>query len=466
MPLLALLLILLLSVPLQAAELFTNPALPTAGEEVLIYFRGDISQKTDVNLQIIDAENRSVFISDLKLSIDADTTTASVAWIPPKNGVFRLSISSSEISELTLDLPVISPERSLDFAWYSYKPWMRWATVIASSHDGNRQMLQARGIKALQWRGVYPILTESLEETRQRSVTYHRVSEDLLFDGYGIDEFGGYPQTDRERHNHAWVRGIIDARAQFPEEFYIAGWHSGGVRDEAVGLYKQALDLLLLETYLMHWVPNELGTENIYEDLENRLIAIRGADLFTRTYKARARTLLALDVTGQKNTALPDRGEFEQVIRAMRRICPEMRGIAFFNGSATDESIERLAHDLCFEYFIKPVVTLQKNSLWIRQTRNRTELVAAVSNIGAIDSGPVAIRFLVDGEEIGTRNVDRVPAGYSRLTNRVLVAIDWTPPAVGTYSLQAEIAAAPGNTVLDPVATERRFLSLPPKRGR
>ncbi|MBT4502454.1 MAG: hypothetical protein HOC74_32270, partial [Gemmatimonadetes bacterium] len=250
------------------------------------------------------------------------------------------------------------------------------------------------------------------------------------------------------------------------EEFYIAGWHSGGVRDEAVGLYKQALDLLLIETYLMHWVPNELGTENIYADLENRLISIRGADLFTRSYGARARTLLALDVTGQKNTALPDRGEFEQVVRAIRRICPEMRGIAFFNGSATDEKIEHLAHGLCFDYFVKPVVTLQQNSLWVRRTENRTELVAAVSNIGAIDSGPISVRFLIDGEEIGTRRVDSVPAGYSRLTNRVLIPIDWTVPAVGTYSLQAEITAAPGSTVLDPAIVERRFLSPPSKRGR
>ena len=92
--------------------------------------------------------------------------------------------------------------------------------------------------------------------------------------------------------------------------------------------------------------------------------------------------------------------------------------------------------------------------------------MAAVSNIGAIDSGPISVRFLIDGEEIGTRRVDSVPAGYSRLTNRVLIPIDWTVPAVGTYSLQAEITAAPGSTVLDPAIVERRFLSPPSKRGR
>jgi len=49
-----------------------------------------------------------------------------------------------------------------------------------------------------------------------------------------------------------------------------------------------------------------------------------------------------------------------------------MRGIAFFNGSATDPEIERLAHELCFQYFVKPVVTLQDGALWVRQADTTT----------------------------------------------------------------------------------------------
>jgi len=55
---------------------------------------------------------------------------------------------------------------------------------------------------------------------------------------------------------------------------------------------------------------------------------------------------------------------------------------------------------------------------------------------------------------------------YIHLTNRVLIPVDWTVPVAGTYSLQAEITAASGSSVLDPVPLEHRFLSPPSKPGR
>lgn len=211
----------------------------------------------------------------------------------------------------------------------------------------------------------------------------------------------------------------------------------------------------------MHWVPKELATENIHEDLRNRIIAVRGADLFTRSYGASCRALLALDVPGQRNTTLPDLGEYEAVVRFIRRLSPEMRGIAYFNGSATDERVERLAHDLCFEYFIKPVVTLQPNSLWLREADGGLQVVAALSNIGGMDSGPVTVRFWVDDAPLETARAEVVPAGHSRLTNRVLLAVPWTPAGPGSHRLRAEITAASGSTVLDASVVTERFIGSP-----
>ena len=104
-------------------------------------------------------------------------------------------------------------------------------------------------------------------------------------------------------------------------------------------------------------------------------------------------------------------------------------------------------------------MTLQPNSLWVRRSGERTELVAAVSNIGGMDSDAVIVQFKVNGKVVGTKRVEKVPAGYSRLTNRALVALNWSPEKPGMYIFEAEIMDALGSTVLDPTVEERRFVS-------
>jgi len=443
--------------------LFTNPVLPLEGKEVRIVYRDTSASKEGetIRLRVAGPQGKEAVARELPLAPAKDGLQATMNWTPSENGMYCLSASSRASGETSIDLPVVVEARDMDFAWYSYRPELRWATVVTSCGEDDIPALHARGARALRWKAGESrrAKDQTPEETRTRAAEYYRIPEDFPFDGYGIDEFGGYPQSESERHNYAQIRGLIDARASFPEDFYVAGWHCGGVRDEAIGLHKQALDLLLIEAYVMHWVPKELAAENIYEDLRIRLIAARGADMFTRSYRAKCRTLLALDITGAKKTTLPDLGEFEQVIRFIRRLCPEMRGIGFFNGSSTHRSVERWAHDLCFEYFIKPVVTLQSNSLWVRRAGGQTELVAAVSNIGGMDSGNVAVQFSVDGETLGAKRVAKVPAGYSRLTNRALLTMPWSPATSGAHTLRAEVINAPGSTILDPVVEEHRFVS-------
>jgi len=322
-------------------------------------------------------------------------------------------------------------------------------------------LLQRRGVRALVWMygSNHPAAADKsvpVESLGAEAEKYYRVPEDFDFDGYGMDEFGAYPQSEGERRGLAWLRGLIQARRQFPKGFVAAAWHGGGVRDEWVGLYKQAADLLLLEAYDMFYVPHELGTENIFEDLRGRLIAPRGADLLTRAYGSKCKVLLSLDLCGENGT-YGDPGELEQVMRFIRREFPEMRGIAFFNVGT--ETVERAADRLCFDYFIRPVVTFQHNSLWFDRFAERPQIVAAVSNIGAMDSGPVTVRLKVNGKAVGTQRVGRVPAGSGRLADRVLARWDWRPRQPGVYDLEAEVLAAPGSTILDGVVRDSRWLA-------
>jgi len=447
-----------------APAIYANPNLPTENERVILTIRLEDQAETTqtVRVSVHDQDGERVMSEDLAVVYTPERGQASTTWGAGKNGLYRVSLSSETFPEKDMLLPVLCRERVLDFAWYSHRPWIRWATVFTSCNEDAMPVLRLRGIKGLKWRGGLREPKDghygTLEETRRWARAYYRAPDDFPFDGYGIDEFGGYPQSLEEEHTHAWLRGLIDARKDFPKDFYVAGWHCGGVRDEAVGLYKDALDLALLESYVFHWVPKELGTENIYEDLRNRLISTRGADALVRSYGSPCKALLSLDITGGKGTTAPNLGEFEQVVRRIRRICPEMRGIGFFNGSATHEQVERFAHDICLEYFIKPVVTFQPNSVWIERRDGQRMLVAAVSNIGGMDSGPVTVSIKVNGKSVAAKALDSVPAGHDRRNNRAFLSLDWTPPRSGTYRIEAEIVDAPGSTVLDPIVREERFL--------
>jgi hypothetical protein len=451
--------------PASQATLWSRPSVPIEGTEVVLTLRVPAADggASAARMRILDSQGEVILDEAGSLVRHDEGMEWSMSWRPAKNGIYQVEGSYGSKAPVRLDVPVLIAERALDFVWYRYEPWLRWPTVITSANDADLPRLRNRGIRALRWMygSNHPVAAKEgrpAEAFEAEAEQYYRVPEGFAFDGYGIDEFGGYPQTETEARGLAWLRGLRDARREFPKGFVVAAWHGGGVRDTWVGLYKQAADLLLLEAYDMYYVPHELGTENIYADLRGRLIAPRAADLFTRAYGSPCKVLLALDLCGGRET-YGDAGELEQVIRWIRREAPEMRGIAFFNGSDASEAVERAADRLCFEYFVRPVVTFEPESLWLDRSSGHSQVVAAISNIGGVDSGPVMVRLKLDGEVVGTARLVRVPAGSSRLTNRAFVRWEWQSRPSGLYELQAEIAEAPGSTVLDGSVSEKRWIA-------
>jgi len=180
-------------------------------------------------------------------------------------------------------------------------------------------------------------------------------------------------------------------------------------------------------------------------------------------------TLIALDSSERPDYI--DLGEQEQVVRFIRRICPEMRGIAWYNGGYGGYGLKRSpemgrhheailanADRLFFDYYIKPCVTLMRESLWLGKTKDgRWELATALSNIGGMNSKQVTVEFLVDGRVLGTKSAPKVPAGANRLHNRVLLKQPVSPNR-GSHDFEVRITSAPGATVLDPAVQCQRFV--------
>ncbi|MBN2312190.1 MAG: hypothetical protein JXR94_24640, partial [Candidatus Hydrogenedentes bacterium] len=289
--------------------------------------------------------------------------------------------------------------------------------------------------------------------------------------GSGIDEIGGYPGSWKFKASAASMRALARAKAEKPDKFF-AVWSGGGLRPELGALCRQGADLLLLETYLWRALPDELGTEDIYGAIVSRMEPfVRATDMFQPAYGNHCYTLLAFDTSERPDRT--DLGELEQVVRFVRKRFPEMRGVGWYTGGYGNEhygmvrteetdrhhdAVQRRADALCFEYWVKPCVTLMQESLWLtREEDGGTVLTAAVNNIGGVDAGEVTVAFSVDGKPLRKQWTGRVPAGAGRNESMVLVKEPITVRP-GAHSFEARIVSAPGATVLEPIARLDRFI--------
>ncbi|HOZ48410.1 MAG TPA: hypothetical protein PLO37_06945 [Candidatus Hydrogenedentes bacterium] len=480
--------------PYLTGGLFTNPLIPHEDEDVIITVRaiceGEVAASPTAAIRVANADDVTVAEARLDLERKEGIAEACWTWRSADNGLFMVSVDldpdrtiaesdeSDNTAELTLPVIVKGKGRDLHFPWYREVGVTRWATCVTSTGKGDHERLAERGVLPLNWE--YGGMSWSYYDKEKAKTNPDEVLaeiEETFYDkftstavpyGFGIDECGGYSGTWSLDASIASMKALVRARKE-TRHFY-AVWNGGGLRPELAALYREGTDLLLLETYLWRALPDELGIEDVYETLVSRVEPlVRSSDMFQPAYGNHCYTLLALDTSERPDRV--DLGEQEQVVRFIRRRFPEMRGIAWYTGGygsygldRTDETdrrheaVLRNADRLCLEYFIQPCITLMPESLWVRQSeQGDCSLVAAVSNIGSVDSGPVIIELLADGTAIATREAKRVPAGANRNENRVLLE---TPIALppGPHTFQARILAASAASVLDGAITLERSL--------
>ena len=456
----------------NAADMFVDHMLPREGEPFKIVYRPDKDfLEKEVKITVRDAGENVLEERVLQLHTVDESLQGELELTVATNGMLRAKVVAGQ-STVHLDIPVISAKRDVNLIYFAmsedYFDSIRWVTLVTSAPPGLLKTLRERGIKGLAYNWGSNYLQGKGKELGKSGIKmspelarelsrglYSSKAGDVVakgFSGYGMDEFGGYAASESAAYAKGYVRGIIDARKEMPDDFIMAAWHSGPIDTEMMGLYKQAVEFLLPEAYLLECVPREMGTELIQKDMEGRLQDARANDMLTAPYNTRCKVIPAVDVTD----SIP-LGEYENFIRMMRREFPEVRGIAFFNVLKAEIDRYKVIDALCFDYFIKPVVTFQPDSLYY-DTYGSGTVKAFISNIGSIDGGKVTVRLLVDGKEVERTTVPGVPAGYSRLDNRAAATFKWQPRNTATYRLRVEIVDAADSTVLDPTLEATVFL--------
>jgi len=481
--------------PYATGGLFTNPVIPTEEQDVTITVRaaveGECPQNMSADLVITDSTGLAQHYP-IELVPKEGQAIGWVRWRAQQNGLYTVRAeldpdkAVAETDETNnsakITLPVTVPGRKLHFVWYREVPSLRWTTCVTSAQDAKqRKRLAERGVIPLHWEfGGMSWSYYDKQKAKEDPTAVLQQIEELFYDRYtkelpehsrgaGIDETGGYPGTFKEQASAASMRSLVRAKREHPERFF-AVWHGGGVRTELAQYYRQGADLLLLETYVFRAIPHALSTDDIYQVIRDRLDPlIRTADMIVPAYGNHCHTLIALDSSLRPDYI--DLGEQEQVVRFIRRICPEMRGIAWYNGGYGGNGLKRSAemdrhHEailanadrLFFDYYVKPCVTLMRESPWLGKTKDgQWELSAALSNIGGMNSKGATVEFLVDGRVVGRKKTSKIPAGPNRLDNRVLLK---QPVSLngGLHDFGVRITSAPGATVLDPAVQCQRLV--------
>jgi hypothetical protein len=500
------------TVPYIESGLFISPPIPQEGETVVLTVRAETGglEGEEKGLEELTARISIRFdgpgrggsvVADRVLNLSSAGNgiwEGTTEWRPQKNGLYtaeavidpdnRIEETNETDNRAVLDIPVVAAGKDLHFVWYRVPKYdFRYVSCITSTDGPVRARLAERGIKALRWTygGASIKHDESRAEEQPEEVLadieddlYRRYTAPEEAIGFGIDECGGYPGTFAVDKSEAAMKALRGARKERPDLYY-AVWNSGGLLPELGACYREAADLLLLETYIWSAVPDDLGTEEVYQLIRNRIDPfVRSSDMIVPAYGNPCYTLIALDIYDDLDTMTA--GEQEKVIRFIRSFCPEMRGIAWYNGSYTPESeteeehytaLLRNAEDLFFKYFIRPCVTILPGGIWLDNADSgstdrdksdgdkggsgtragKKKVTVAVSNIGGMDSEYVTVTLYTDGVKTGQRRIETVPAGLNRNETRVFV--DFVLPYLsGMHTFRAEISDSPGNTVLDGTA--------------
>ncbi len=482
--------------PYLTGGICIQPVIPEEGDLVTITVRAEVSgeapERVEGRLTITAPGDGSRSFTLELTPTGAGQLVGSIDWKAWVNGLYhvRAVIDPNEVcaesdrtnNEAELTLPVVASGRRPHFVWYREYADARWTTVVTSASDeAQRERLAQRGIIPLHWEYggfSWSYYNKELAETDRQAVLdeierrfYGKFTGTLPEHsrGPGIDECGGYPDTFWEQRSVASMEAMVRAREQDPDRFF-AVWHAGGLREKLAQLYRKAANLVLVEVYVFRAIPLAVNADDIYATIDDRIGEIvRSADMLTPAYGNDCHTLVALDTSERPD--LIDPGEQEAVVRHIRRQFPEMRGIAWYNGGYGGYGLERTPendrlHDrsranadrLCFEYWIKPCLTLLPESVWVEGGADDCTVSMAVSNIGGVDAKDVTVHLLVDGEVIARRTIEVVPAGANRVESRAVV----TAPVKlepGYHEFEGRIVAAGEATVLDAGRRSARVIS-------
>ena len=341
-------------------------------------------------------------------------------WTALRNGYFRFLFEIPD-RDLRLERELAVTERDTYFVWFGAPREFRWCNVPTTVKPEDAQWWLRRGAIPAHWKGGICYKDWPVE----RFVGSWGAS-----DWIAIDEVGG-PGEVTEKFIAAWEQ----LEEQKPDQWR-AVWFIGA--HDYWREIEHLIDLFLPEIYL-NYRGNHLGQFDRY------LGTARGAGVIGRTIPALGINQIK-SARGLVRTS-PTREDVLRQVRYLKRTAPDLHGIGFFNATATAPGVAEFADELCGEYYVNPVITIEDVANPLRIAGGRVS--ATVRNVGGMDAEDVRVEWRVEeayGRFTGHGEALSLAAGEARE-----ISADFDAPD-GWQAMELRIAPSASYTLLDGVA--------------
>ena len=404
-----------------------SKAIPKVGDEVTVRVTVAAEQRGEnesgkLPMRVIGPEREETFARESPLFDNPMGAAEAVfSWTPGRNGWHTLEIELPNGDSGGFDVPVV--ERDVHFGWYgptAGEEVPRFVTMAMNVKDAEREYWLRRGVIPAAWKGGYCYPEWTREQFLESWSNPRWVA---------IDEFGGAPEVQEKLR---WA--LKELRRRHPDHF-VALWLAGAGLQRDL---RDAVDLFMPEIYL-NYHGNHLGR------LTGVVERARQEGLFDKT-------IIGLGTNDRAHGAPtdPTRELILRQLQHLKRIAPDLLGLAFFNAYGCPPGLLEYTDGLCYDYFVGPVVTLDPSGMRAEARRfapgNEVRLSLTVRNIGNMDvhGGDVRIRLLdQDGNRLATAGVEELQVGEEREVEFEM------PMPSDVRVLKAQVAGSNRHTVLD-----------------
>ncbi|MDO9541197.1 MAG: hypothetical protein Q7J98_02595, partial [Kiritimatiellia bacterium] len=272
----------------------------------------------------------------------------------------------SEVKKAVLEIPVVKENINIHY-WYAPKT-QKYVTVTLCQ-DADIGYWRDRGVIPSRWAWGYaygPHLKKDATESEIKEI-YIKIWSSALsnYPSISIDEFG----SSKPPLGVAMDSALVEVKKRFPKSFICP--YIPGLNENSIKSFREAADLVLPERYF-HSSVCYSGFNREWQSAQEGGIA--------------GKTLFCL---GLGNGWINTEGELLNQVRYIRKLAPEMKGIAFF--SSTIEVIYQSMDKAVLDYYIKPVIFARKAA----------NAQYSIKNIGGMDATDVKIEFYQGWPELG-----------------------------------------------------------------
>lgn len=472
-------------------EIVVSPHVPAAGTACTVMLPGPGTLRID----------------DGETAWELAGTDALLRWVPEKTGYYTLRWSGDGRSAVRR-VPVVW--RNFAFFGWNIPPAEEAARyplltdcVIVRDKEAMERWRKA-GSRVLgfvfQRRRLHLDPNLSPEENTERLTARWRKPLDEGADGIWIDELGAYPDEAGRRAVAIEMAALAAVRKLYPDKI-LMGCVGGNPLPEYAAGFKAADAVLISETY-GEFINLAQGTRNFHAEIDNRVATLRRCDLlFERGYERTAGTsenwrrhgaivMLSTNHVGGGIREEPAAARLEYDVRHLKKIAPELAGMAFYQGSNEPDYYREVfsygAQEALLEkYFIRPVVDLRELFFSDYQPRagKPFRIHLGVYNLGGMRARKVALRLYAVDESgrtfpVAAPVLEELGVGFATLTGpeagayamteahgntygllakrsfvadcaRQTLSCDWTPPAAGWYEIVASAEPSEDYTLLD-----------------